>query len=99
MLLYLKMQDWLQLGFGEACLDMDPHESHVNSIDLLHMGRSEAPLTRDSQEGIPGRTNRKQPTGRPSKIAFKQETLGGQKAERICGVEYKYNEQGTAPSV
>ena len=27
----------------------------------LHMGRSEAPLTRDSREGIPGWANRKQP--------------------------------------
>ena len=63
------------------------------------MGRSEAPLTSDSQEGIPGRTNRKLPSGYPSKIAFEQETLGGQKAERFRGVEYKYNRQGTALSV
>ena len=35
----------------------------------------------------------------PSKIAFEQETLGGQKAERFRGVEYKYNRQGTALSV
>ena len=65
------------------------------------MGRSEAPLKSDSQEGIPGRTNRKLPTGHPSKIAaFEQkETMGGQKAERFRGVEYKYNRQGTALSV
>jgi hypothetical protein len=35
-------------GFGKACLDMGPNESLVNSVDHVHMGRSEAPLTRDS---------------------------------------------------
>jgi len=49
------------MGFDEACLDMGPHESEMNSIDYTHMGRSEAPLHIDWTEVIPGRANRKQP--------------------------------------
>ena len=67
---------YTELGFEEACLDMGPHESLVNSIDHLHMGRSEALLTSDSREGIPGRTNRKHRLVHISKIAFGQEISG-----------------------
>ena len=59
------------------------------------MGRSEAPLDRDYQEAIPGRLNRKLTPACRSKRAPGQETLGRLEVERVSGVEYKYNRQGT----
>ena len=65
---------------------------------MEHMGRSEAPLSRDYWEGIPGGVNRKS-----SRVVLSRSALypggrrhaGGLLTERLRGVDYKYNRQGS----
>ena len=81
--------------YGEACSDMRPHGSHVNSEP--HMGRSEAPLPsdRNGEESLeePTENNARAPV---EDVPHRAETMGARVTERLCGVEFKYNEQGRA---
>ena len=71
---------------------MRPNESLVSSVNKTHMGRSEAPLSRDPKEETPGRANRKQLSERVSKMPSGGDyTL--KRDEKLRGVESKFNER------
>ena len=61
-------------------------------FNKTHMGRSEAPLSRDQKEETPGRANRKPLFERVSKMPSGGDyTL--KRDEKLCGVESKFNER------
>lgn len=59
----------------------------------MHMGRSEAPLSRDQREETLGETNRKPLLPCLSKSSEKRETIGTVRDEKFHGVESKSNKQ------
>ena len=89
----------MKLGFEEACLDMGPYESPVNSIDHLHMGRSEALFSIVMHWKVFLEEPTENTGCSTSRRLLSSRRQVEQKAERFCSVEYKYNRQGTALSV
>jgi len=87
---------WI-VGFGEACLDMGPYESEWTLTTTRIWEGLRRLYTSIARKQFQDEPTEKQPAVF-CRRSLRRETIGHGRAERLGGVEYKYNKRDARKS-